>query len=44
MKEKRGKGMFVFICILLFVFSFMAGIELTPEMIKSKKLEKYMPV
>lgn len=26
MKEKKGKGMFIFICILVFIFSLMAGI------------------
>lgn len=26
MKEKKGKGMFIFICILVFIFSFIVGI------------------
>ena len=26
MKEKKGKGMFIFICILVFIFSLIVGV------------------
>ena len=40
MKEKKGKGMFIFICILVFIFSFIIGI-VSKTAIKSAWSKKY---
>lgn len=38
-EKKRGKGMFIFICILVFIISFCIGIA--SKSIKSRELNKY---
>lgn len=40
MKEKKGKGMFIFICILVFIFSLLAGI-ISKTAIKPAWSKKY---